>query len=98
MRFQDAEFAALHQLSISAIRDALLHENIDIRLKAADKYLKAHGKYERGDFKETTAEDVIRRIMEIKITEERPANAGRKLNAIKGGKLLPFDLDEDEGD
>jgi hypothetical protein len=74
-KFSDLEFEALYTLSISAIRDALNSSDIDIRLKAADKFLKAHGKYDRGVSAESSAEDVIRRVMELKITEERPANA-----------------------
>jgi len=64
LAFKDREFQALYSLTIDAIRDALRAEDIELRLKAADKFLKAHGKYDRGPASAGgTAEDVIRRIM-----------------------------------
>jgi len=65
-RFCDQEFSTLYQLSVSAVRDALKSDDIDIRLKAADKFLRAHGKYDKRTSEETTAEDVVRRILEMK--------------------------------
>ena len=71
-RFCDQEFASLYQLSVSAIREALdSKQPMETRLKAADKFLRAHGKYDSGAMKELTAEDVVRRILEVKVTEER---------------------------
>jgi len=73
--FVDQEFRVLYKLSIDAIRDALQSDDIEVRLKAADKYLKAHGKYAQAAKQEETAEDVIKRIMELKITEVYPRDA-----------------------
>lgn len=67
LAFSDQEFKALYQLSIEAIRDALRSEDISVRLKAADKYLKAHGKYNEGFTPGETAEDVVKRVMEMDI-------------------------------
>lgn len=73
-QFCDQEFSTLYELSIQAIRDALKADSLETRLRAADKFLKAHGKYDSGGPKEMTAEDVVRRIFELRVTEERPAN------------------------
>lgn len=65
----DQEFKALYTGSISAIREGLEDPDINVRLKAADMYLKAHGKYmDRQKGREKSAEDVIRQIFEIKKT------------------------------
>ena len=50
-QFCDQEFATLYELSIKAIREALKAESLETRLKAADKFLKAHGKYDKVDLK-----------------------------------------------
>lgn len=79
MSFIDTEFQALYKMSVSAIRDALSpKEDIDIRLKASEKFLKAHGKYGNQGVEVDTAEDIIKRFMEFdsdgkptKIIEER---------------------------
>ena len=73
----DEEFQVLYKKSIDAIRDGLDANDIDIRLKAAEKYLRAHGKYGTVVSKgPDTAEDVIKRILELKVTEIRPASMG----------------------
>jgi hypothetical protein len=85
--FCDQEFSTLYQLSVDAIRDALSSDDIDLRLKAADKFLKAHGKYDKAVSKEATAEDVVRRILEVKkdsmrlIEETRRITKEEKLDA-----------------
>ncbi len=71
--FQDQEFKALYNLSIDAVRRALNSEDDDVRLKAAKMFFQAHGKMNQKDFGEATAEDVVRRIMEIRLVEETPA-------------------------
>lgn len=76
--FADQEFKALHKLSIKAVRDNLIHGDLDQRLRAADKFMKAQGKYDSNKEKSDTAEDVVKRIMEmrkadgsvVKVTEE----------------------------
>ena len=74
LSFADSEFKALYKLSIAAIRDALQSQDPELKLKAADKYLKAHGKYDPKSLGgKETAEDVIKRVMELKITEVYPA-------------------------
>ena len=74
LSFKDREFQLLYSLSIDAIRNALRSPDLDVALRAAEKYLKAHGKFDGGRASVSdTAEDVVRRIMEIKVTEERPA-------------------------
>ena len=62
----DQEFKALYTGSIKAIREGLENPDINVRLKAADMYLKAHDKYrDRQKGRETSAEDVVRRIIEM---------------------------------
>ena len=62
----DQEFKALYTGSITAIREGLENPDIHVRLKAADMYLKAHGKYmDRQKGREKSAEDVIRQIIEM---------------------------------
>jgi hypothetical protein len=62
----DQEFKALYTGSIKAIREGLEDPDINVRLKAANMYLNAHGKYrDRHKNKEKSAEDIIRRIIEI---------------------------------
>lgn len=73
--FQDQEFKALYANAVRAIRSALNSEDHDVALKAAKLYLTAHGKMNRVDTGRTTAEDVVRRIMEFRLIEERPASA-----------------------
>lgn len=88
LTFSDQEFKALYQLSIQAIRDALTCDDVKIRLQAAEKYLKAHGKYgDTGNTAGATAEDVIRRIFEAKLTltEETVVN---RSPTDSGGKEL----------
>ncbi len=62
----DQVFLAQYTKSIAAVRDGLQDPDINVRLKAADTYFKAHGKYKdatRGDGQ--TAEDLIQRIMKM---------------------------------
>lgn len=73
LQHKDREFQSLYNLSIAAVRDALRSDDIEVRLKAADKYFKVHAKAESGRGA-TTAEDVITRIMEIKLTEQISAS------------------------
>jgi uncharacterized protein YerC len=62
----DQEFKALYTGSIKAIREGLQDPDINVRLRAAHMYLKAHDKYrDRQKNQEASAEDVIRRIIEI---------------------------------
>jgi len=68
----DDEFKSLYYSAIEAIRDGLTSANIETKLKAADKYLRAHGKYGTVAEASETAEDVVKRILELKITETRP--------------------------
>jgi hypothetical protein len=62
----DLEFKSLYTKSIRAIREGLNDPDINVRLKAADKYLKAHGMYREGEKGGDSAEDVIRRVMEMR--------------------------------
>lgn len=78
MEFSTQEFSALQKLSVKAVRDGLLNEDINVRLKSADMFMKAHGKYAGGEKGKDTAEDIIQRIMEmddgttkIKVTETK---------------------------
>ena len=74
-RFSDQEFSTLYELAVDAVRAGLKHEDPKIRLAAADKFFKAHGKYESASQKEITAEDVIRRVMEVRFIEESKRKA-----------------------
>jgi hypothetical protein len=78
-QFCDQEFSTLYQLSVDAIRKALTSDDIDLQLKAADKFLKAHGKYDKAVAKEATAEDVVRRILEIKKDSMRMIEETRRI-------------------
>ncbi|MHC4474103.1 MAG: hypothetical protein ACYTEL_00560 [Planctomycetota bacterium] len=60
--FFDLEFKSLYARSIETIREGLRHPDINVRLKAADKYFKAHGKYLKRCMRDETTEDVIQRI------------------------------------
>lgn len=84
-QFQDQELKVLYSLAVGAIRSGLTNADDDIKLRAADRYFKIHGKY-KSDAPRETAEDVVRRIMEvtqktptgsttIKLTEELPKTA-----------------------
>lgn len=61
----DREFKTLYKLSVRAVRDALSDkQDIRVRLNAADKFFRAHGKYESRDQRKTTsAEEVVSDIM-----------------------------------
>lgn len=69
----DEEFRVLYKKAVDAIREGLDSNSIEIKLKAAEKYLRAHGKYSVVSESKDTAEDVIKRILELKVTEIRPA-------------------------
>lgn len=60
--FMDQEFRALYKRSINAIRSALDSENETVALRAADMFLRAHGKYAEKRDSADTAEDLIKRI------------------------------------
>jgi len=84
IRYNDSEFRATRQLAIRAVRDALQpQQDIETRLRAADKVFKAMGDYsDQKQGQAQTAEDVIRRIIEYKsgetslrMEESRPANS-----------------------
>ncbi len=62
----DQEFRAQYTESIRAVREGLLDPDPNVRLKAADIYLKAHGKYREDGKSKDTAEDVVQRIMEMR--------------------------------
>ena len=67
----DQEFKALYTGSIKAIRELFEVPDINVRPKAANMYLKAHDKYrDRQKGCEKSAEDVIRRILEIQKPDE----------------------------
>ena len=86
-KFVDQEFSTLYELAVDAIRKGLNDDDMRIRLTAADKFLKAHGKYESRAEAGGTAEDVVRRMLEIKITEERKVggtkDAGKAIEHIE---------------
>ena len=82
--FQDTEYKALYRLAVSAVRDCLQSENEAIRLRAADMYMKAHGKAGGGAQDRETAEDIVSRMIEysrnlksgtetLKVSESRKA-------------------------
>lgn len=55
----DAEFDEMYKTSIDVLRDCMESDNDSIRLNAADKFLKAFGKYnETLNINNATAEDV----------------------------------------
>lgn len=82
IRYNDSEFRALRGLAIQAVRDALKPEqDIETRLRAADKVFKSQGDYgQKEDKTSLTAEDIIRRVFEyqdgdrkVRVEESRPA-------------------------
>ena len=67
-------------MSVRAVRDGLdPGQSIGVRLKAAEKYLKAHGKMDGLGSEMDTAEDVVKRILELKITETRPVREDHRV-------------------
>lgn len=62
----DEEFYGLYRKVISAVDDGLSAEDVAVRLTAADKWLKAHGRYAPKDRAATnvTAEDIVQRLLE----------------------------------
>lgn len=66
LSYVDSEFSALYGMSVNAVRDALSpKQEIKVRLDAAEKFFRAHGKYNRDNDTGTSAEDVIRRVLEV---------------------------------
>lgn len=60
------EFEALYEKVVDTIRDGLGSPDLKIALEAADKWLKAHGKYgksEGGTTVNITAEDIVMNIL-----------------------------------
>jgi predicted transcriptional regulator len=62
----DNEFLGLYSDVIQAVRDGLNTQDISTRLVAADKWLKAHGKYspKSDGTAKLTAEDVIAKLLQ----------------------------------
>lgn len=69
----DQEFKALRPLAIMALRDALKPgQDIETRLRAADKVFKAQGDYDgRNALSGESAEDIVKRVLRIEIEETR---------------------------
>lgn len=61
----DMELSALGPLAIDAVRQGLLSEDQKVALVAADRFFRATGRYDRGDTAQQTAEDVIKRALEL---------------------------------
>jgi len=61
----DTQFASLYPLVIETIRDGLTHPDMRMRLDAADKWLRSHGKYRDTGQQQIniTAEDVVLQIL-----------------------------------
>ena len=60
------EFHAKFRKVVDTFEEALNHESIDVKLKASDMWLKAHGKYQpkhKDQEKQLTAEDVIASLL-----------------------------------
>lgn len=62
----DAEFYGLYDKAIHAIRRGLDDSDTTIALSAADKWLRAHGKYAKsdGERKPVSAEDIVQKLLE----------------------------------
>lgn len=59
----DMELSALAPMAVDAVRSGLESDNEGTRLKAADKFFRATGKYNKTDTAAETAEDVIARAL-----------------------------------
>jgi len=79
--FFDDEFNALYAPAIEAVRSGLTSENESIRLKAADKFFKGTGKYQRHEKREDSAEDLVARV--LKRVGELGSESVRELPARK---------------
>lgn len=91
----DDEFRALYSDAIDAIRKGLNHENPDVRLRAADKYLKAHGKYQpEKEVSSDTAEDVIQRILNLHLHLHQQQQAGDSPRVINSTPELSHEQNE----
>lgn len=81
----DQEFMSLYGDVIGAVRDGLSpKQEPQVRLTAADKWLRAHGRYAHGDGQtaSVTAEDVVRKLL------ERGAQFGTQVNVIKDSNVV----------
>jgi transcriptional regulator with XRE-family HTH domain len=67
----DLEFQAQAKKVVRTIEDGLDHKDINVRLKAADRWLRIYGKFLGDDLTSTriTAEDVVQRMMESQQAE-----------------------------
>lgn len=77
----DQEFLALYGDVIQAVRDGLApDQETAVRLTAADKWLRAHGRFARseGGSASVTAEDVVRKLLE----------RGAQVNLIKDSNVV----------
>ncbi len=59
------ELQGLSSLAIDAVRDGLTCGDIKVRLDAADRVFKLHGRYAKTDNAKDTAEDVISKLLEV---------------------------------
>lgn len=80
----DGQLESLYQLSISAVRDALVDPDMKIRLEAAKHMHKVLGK-DRGIGNEdgATAEDVIQAIMKVKTLPSGEEEVTREIRGTK---------------
>jgi hypothetical protein len=62
----DQQFLGLFSKVIDTVSDGLDHEDMALRLTAADKWLKAHGRYApKSDHSDkVTAEDIVARLLD----------------------------------
>ncbi len=65
----EKEFEALFGKTVDAIREGLGCGDLKIQLEAADKWLKAHGKYQKSEGTQVniTAEDIVMNILNQKL-------------------------------
>lgn len=85
----DAKFRSRYLKVIQVIDAGLDSDNMDTALAAADKWLKAHGKYRPEEEKQQTrsAEDVIAQM--LRVAQER----GMVKVEVTAGKALPPAID-----
>ncbi len=95
------ELASLMPMAVDALRDGL-GPKVDprTRLQAADKYFRATGRYAGGDASKETAEDVIKRALEIAQTNSDTVReitrAGQTARVIDGAFKQVEDNSEGE--
>jgi predicted transcriptional regulator len=64
LKGHDAEFESLYPEVIEAVRSGLNHADMKFRLDAAEKWLKAHGKYRENTTNvNISAEDVVVKLL-----------------------------------